>query len=248
MIVVAGGAIIVAELLALPYRSLLAGIGIGGLAIGLAAQDLLKSYLGSLSFVADPPFHVGDFIRFGTSEGEVEAVSLRSVKIRALDNSQIIVPNSQIVNQALINLGRRRYRRVNCLLSVEYETTPEQLEGFCEGIRGLIRKHADTRKDLYYVFVNQFSSSSIDILLNCFLETSDNETELRERHNILLDIKRLAERLKVNFAFPTQTIHLGADVAANPAQKEAERIMQKYLETSGDQPLAQAPPSTSVSG
>jgi MscS family membrane protein len=247
MIVIAGGAIIIAELMALPYRSLLAGIGIGGLAIGLAAQDTLKSYLGSLSFVADPPFQVGDRVRFGTIEGDVEIVGLRSIKVRGLDNSQIIVPNSQIVNQTLVNLGRRRYRRTNCHLGVEYASAPEQLEAFCEGIREIIRNHPDARKDVYHVFVDRFGDSSIDILLNFFLDTSDNETELRERHKIFLDIMRLAAKLKVNFAFPTQTIHFEADGAPVLGQKEAERIMGQYLQSGGDRPIIKDAPAADAS-
>jgi MscS family membrane protein len=137
----------------------------------LAAQDTLKSYLGSLSFV-DPPFHVG----FGAfSNVEVETVGLRSIKVRGPDNSQIIVPNSQIVNQTLVNLGRRKYRRTHCHLGVEYSTTPEQLDGFCEGVREILRNHPNVRKDLFHVFVDQFSASSIDILLNFFLETADTK-------------------------------------------------------------------------
>jgi MscS family membrane protein len=237
MIVIAGGAIIIADLMAIPYRSLLAGIGIGGLAIGLAAQDTLKSYLGSLSFVADPPFHVGDSVRFGTTEGEVETVGLRTIKIRGADNSQIIVPNSQIVNQTLVNLGRRRFRRTHCHLGVEYSTTPEQLEAFCEGVRELIRSHPHTRKEFFHVFVDQFGASSIDILLNFFLETTDTETELRERHKIFLDIMRLAAKLKVNFAFPTQTIHFEGETTVAPGQKEAERIMREHMQLGGDRPV-----------
>jgi MscS family membrane protein len=246
MIVIAGGAIIVCELLAIPYRSLLAGIGIGGLAIGLAAQDTLKSYLGSLSFVADPPFHVGDHVRFGATEGEVETVGLRSIKVRAPDNSQIIVPNSQIVNQTLVNLGRRRYRRTNCHIGVEYSTTPEQLDAFCNDIRELLTDHPNVRKEVLHVYVDQFAASSIDILVNFFLETRDTETELRERHKIFLDIMRLAAKLKVNFAFPTQTIHFEAEGPGAPGQKEAEQIMRKYLQSDEDRPIrpASAPEAT----
>jgi len=246
MIVIAGGAIIIAELMALPYRSLLAGIGIGGLAIGLAAQDTLKSYLGSLSFVADPPFHVGDSVRFANVEGEVETVGLRSIKVRGPDNSQIIVPNSQIVNQTLVNLGRRKYRRTHCHLGVEYSTTPEQLDAFCEGIRELLRTHANVRRDLYHIFVDQFSASSIDILLNFFLETADTETELRERHKIFLDIMRLAAKLKVSFAFPTQTIHF-EEGSATPGQKEAEQLMRQYQQMGSDLPVLKEAPSANAS-
>jgi hypothetical protein len=100
---------------------------------------------------------------------------------------------------------------VHAILSVEYATTPEQLEAFCEGVRELVRRHPHTRKEDYYVHVNQFSPSSIDILLAAWLDVSDWATELRERQRLLVDTLRVAERLGVRFAYPTQTVNLRQD-------------------------------------
>jgi MscS family membrane protein len=92
------------------------------------------------------------------------------------------------------------------MLSMVYSTPPERIDAFCEGIRELIRLHPYTRKDYYHVYLNQFAASSLDVLLYCFLETPDWSTELRERHRLFIDILRLAHKLGVEFAFPTQTV------------------------------------------
>ncbi|MBU0640287.1 MAG: mechanosensitive ion channel family protein [Planctomycetes bacterium] len=206
--VVALGAVFIAKMFGFQVSALLAGLGLGGLAFGLAAQDTLKNFFGSVNVVLDRPFQVGDWVKIGGTEGTVESVGVRSSRIRTFYNSQVTVPNSEIMNSLVDNLGRRQYRRISCMLSVAYSTTPVQLEAFCEGIRELIRRHPYTRKDYFHAWVNKFAASSIDILLYCFHETPDWATELRERHRLFLDIIRLAKRLGVEFAFPTQTIHL----------------------------------------
>ncbi len=189
-------------------NKMFAGLGLGGLAFALAAQDTLKNFFGSIAVVLDRPFQVGDWIKIGSVEGTVESVGLRSSRIRTFYNSQITVPNSEILNATVDNMGRRRFRRIRCMISVTYSTTPEQLDAFCEGIRELIRQLPYMRKDYFHAYVNEFAGSSIDILLYCFLETPDWSTELRERHRLFLDILRVARRLGVEFAFPTQTVHL----------------------------------------
>ena len=105
-------------------------------------------------------------------------------------------------------MGKREFRRFTTKLGVQYDTTPEQLDAFCEAIREVIRRHPYTRKDYFQVHVNDLSASSIDILLYVFFECDDWPTELRERHRLLTDIMRVAQRLQVQFAFPTQTLHL----------------------------------------
>ncbi len=216
VLVIAVGLLFVGSAMGFKIGPLLAGLGVGGLAFGLAAQDTLKNFFGSVNVVLDRPFQVGDWVKIGDAEGTVEAVGLRSSRIRTFYNSQVTIPNSDIMNATIDNLGRRRYRRISCHLAVTYSTTPEQLDAFCEGVRELIRKHPYTRKDYYHVYVNRFGASSIDILLYCFLETPDWSTELRERHRLFLDIIRLAGRLGVEFAFPTQTIHLHQETGPPP--------------------------------
>jgi len=106
------------------------------------------------------------------------------------------------------NYGRRTYRRWKTYISVQYDTPPEKLLAFTEGIRELVRQHPYTRKDFYQVWCNDFADSSLNILLYVFHFVPDWATELRERERLFVDIVRLADRLGVQFAFPTRTVHL----------------------------------------
>ncbi|MGB0715096.1 MAG: mechanosensitive ion channel family protein [Phycisphaerae bacterium] len=189
-----------------PPSTILGALGIGGVALAFAAKDTLGNFFGSLTLLFDRPFGIGDWIAIAGVEGTVEHVGFRSTRIRTFYNSKITIPNSVLATSNIDNFGARRYRRIKTNISVTYDTPPDKIEAFCEGVRELIRLHQYTRKDYYQVYFNNMSSSSLDILLYAFLETPDWSTELRERHNLLLDIVRLANRLGVEFAFPTQTL------------------------------------------
>ncbi|RMF73214.1 MAG: mechanosensitive ion channel family protein [Acidobacteria bacterium] len=206
--VVAFGVLFVAQNLDVDVTSLLAGISIGGVAFALAAKDTVENLFGSVTVLIDRPFQIGDWVQIGDIDGTVVEVGLRSTRIRTFYNSLITVPNSTLVKATVDNLGAREYRRIKCMISVQYDTPAEKIEAFCEGIRELIRRHPYTRKDYYMVYLNQFAASSLDILLYCFVRTPDWPTELRERHRLFLDIVRLAHRLGIDFAFPTQTLHV----------------------------------------
>jgi len=209
------GLIFVAQNLNLNIASLLAGLGIGGLAFALAAKDTVENLFGSITVVLDRPFEMGDWIVVDGVEGTVESIGLRSTKIRTFYCSLVSVPNSALINAKVDNYGRRSYRRIKTYLGLTYSTPPEKIEEFCEGVRELIRKHPYMRKDYYHVYFNQFSAASLDVLLYCFLDTDDWAVELRERQRFFVNILRLADRIGVEFAFPTQTIYV-ADATKDP--------------------------------
>lgn len=186
----------------------LAGLGIAGLAVSLAAQDSIKNLFGSITVLFDKPFTVGDWIVTEGLEGTVEEVGFRSTRIRTFYNSLITLPNANLINASVDNYGKRQYRRWKTHIGVQYDTTPDQLVAFTEGIRELVRSHPYTRKDYFQVWCHEFASSSLNILLYIFHEVPDWSTELRERERLFLDIVRLADSLGVKFAFPTQTVHL----------------------------------------
>jgi MscS family membrane protein len=186
-------------------------MGIGGLAIALAAKDTVGNVFGSLAILFDRPFEIGDWVTIGDVDGTVEKVGIRSTRIRTFYNSLITVPNSVIINATIDNYGQRRFRRIRIFLGITYDTPPDKIEAFCEGIREVIRQHPYTRKDYYHVYLNNFSESSLDILLYCFQECPDWSTELRERQRLFLDILRLAKHLGVEFAFPTQTLFMNPE-------------------------------------
>jgi len=216
--VVVFGVVFVAETLHFDYKSVLAGLGLGGLAFALAAKDTVANVFGSLTILLDRPFQIGDWVVIGDTEGSVESVGMRSTRIRTFYNSLISVPNSQLINASIDNMGARRYRRIKGMIAVTYDTPPEKIDAFCEGIRELIREHPYTRKDYYHVYFNEFGASSLNILLYCFHETPDWPTELRERHRLFADIVRLAHRLGVEFAFPTQTLYMRRDETPAPSK------------------------------
>lgn len=206
--IAAFGLVFIAETLEMDISSLLAGLGLGGLAVALAAQDAVKNLFGSLMVLIDRPFSVGDWVVVGDFEGVVEEVGFRSVRIRTFYNSLITLPNSNLISSAVDNYGARRYRRWSTKLGLTYDTPPATIEAFCEGIRELVRRHELTRKDYFEVHLNSFGDSGLEVLLYVFFEAGDWSKELAARHALALDILRLAEHLGVDFAFPTRTVWL----------------------------------------
>jgi MscS family membrane protein len=202
------GFVFIADNLNIDISSLLAGLGLGGLAFALAAKDMVQNLFGSVTVLMDRTFSVGDWIVIDDVEGTVERIGFRSTRVRTFYNSVVTVPNSKFITATVDNMGERRYRRLSCKLSLTYNTPPDRIEAFCEGIRELVRQHPYMRKDYYHVYLNEFAASSLDVLLYVFWETPEWNTELRERHRFILDILRLAQRLGVEFAFPTQTLYM----------------------------------------
>ena len=207
--------IVGADQIGLPAYSVLAGLGVGGLAVALAAQQTIANLIGSLIIMFEKPFAVGDFIKLKDTEGVVESVGFRSTRIRTLYNSLVSIPSSQIVSSTIDNMELREYRQIKIDLSLTYDTPIEKIKAFIDGIKQILAAHPDTRKDNAQVFFYRFGASSLDILLNFFIKVPDRATELSEQQRIFLDILRLAETMDVQFAFPTQTLHI-ADVV--PAQ------------------------------
>lgn len=188
--------------------SLLAGLGIGGLAVALAARDTLANFFGSITIFTDKPFQIGHWVTIGSQEGIVEEVGFRTTRIRTFYNSLISVPNSVIANTAVDNLGLREYRRIRTVLNLTYSTTPEQLEAFVEAIKGVVVATPTMRKDFYEVHFNDFGAHSLDVLIYVFVKVANWHEELQERHNFFLEILRVAKEVGVEFAYPTQTLHI----------------------------------------
>ena len=205
-----------ADRIGLPAYSVLAGLGVGGLAVALAAQQTIANLIGSLIIMIEKPFKVGDSIKLKDTEGVVENVGFRSTRIRTLHNSLVTIPSSQIVSSTIDNMALRDYRQIQVTLNLTYDTPIDKIKAFVEGVKHIIETHSDTRKDNYQVFFYQFGSHSLDIAVEFFLKVPDKMTELSERQRIFLDILRLSEDMKVEFAFPTQTLYVTDLVAKNP--------------------------------
>lgn len=188
--------------------SVLAGLGLGGLAFALAAKDTCANFFGSLMIFLDRPFQIGDWIIVGSNEGTVEEIGFRSTRIRTFYNSVISIPNSVMANANIDNMGRREYRRIKAFFGLTYDTPPEKMEAFLEGMKNIVKANPNTRKDYYHVVFNGYGDFSLEVMLYCFLKVPDWSAELVERQNIYLEILRLAREVGVEFAFPTQTLHM----------------------------------------
>ena len=202
------GAIVALNLLDVNVTALIAGISIGGLALALAAQDTVKNLIGSVMIFIDRPFQIGDYIAAGGVTGVVEEVGFRSTRIRTPEHSITTIPNGNLINIAINNLGLRVYRRYNATFNLTYNTTPEQIEAFVEGIKKIIEEHPKTRKDGSQVHFNQMAASSLDVMLVVYYEVLSWTEELETTQDLLLSVLKLAKEIGVDFAFPTTSVYI----------------------------------------
>ena len=229
------GLLFLAQNLDIEVWSLFAGFSIFGAMVALAGQDMVKNFFGSVTVLIDQPFSVDDWIVVEGIEGVVEDVGFRSTRIRTFYDSVISLPNSRLITASVDNYGRRKYRRYTRKLQVRWTTSPENLEAFCEGMRELVRLHPYTRKDNYQIWVNDVSEYALEILLYIFFAAPDWTTELRERHRFLLDVHRLAARLGIEFAYPSQRLLIA---------RQEEGFEEQYSRESQDQALEEGREAT----
>ena len=196
--------------------SLLAGLGIGGLALALAAKDTLSNFFGSIAILIDRPFAVGDWIQTSSDEGVVEEIGFRSTRIRTFAKTQISVPNSVLANTAVNNWSRMPIRRVKMTVGVTYESSADQMEKAVEGIRKLLREHNEVYQDFFLVNFTDFGASSLDIFVYYFTTTTVWAEYLRVRQEVNIAIMKLIESLGMEVAFPTRTIYHKHEEQAPP--------------------------------
>lgn len=249
--VVAIGIVSVGDALTIDMKGLITGLGIGGLAFAFAAKDTISNLFGSLTVILDQPFVIGDWVIIdGKIEGAVVEVGMRSTRIKTFYDSIISIPNGMLTNVQIDNMGKRNFRRYSTKIGIQYDTPPEKIEAFCEGIRQIIIAHKWTRKDYFHVYFNGLGNSSLDILLYVFWEVPDWNSELNERHRLLLDILRLGNDMGVDFAFPTQTLHLQNQQAAVhdnlPEVGETYLYGKKLAESIVRKPMTMSKPRSGI--
>lgn len=202
------GCLIVLDSMNIPIIPLLTGLSIGGLAFALAAQDTIKNFFGSLMIFVDKPFQIGDWIVSENIDGTVEEVGFRSTRIRTFKNSLISVPNGYLADTTIDNYGLRQYRRFKTSIAITYDTPPDRIEVFVDGLKRIVMNHPSTHKQNLEIHLNNMGDTSLDVLFYIFFEASTWSDELKFRQDIILSILRLGKALSVNFAFPTQTVHI----------------------------------------
>mgnify|MGYP001791502650 FL=1 len=186
--------------------SLIAGLGIGGLALALAAKESLENLLGSFTIFFDKPFVVGDLVKVGDVLGVVEKVGFRSTRLRTMEKSYLTVPNKRMIDAELDNLSQRTFRRVSFTLGVTYDTTAEQIKAIVKDAQDLIDNHPNTNQDGKVRFM-EFGASSLDIMILYFIDTMDWDVFLQVKEEINFSIMEIVQRHKSDFAFPSQTIY-----------------------------------------
>ncbi len=187
--------------------SILAGFGLGGLALALAAQDTFANLFGSITIFFDSPFKVGDQIKITDTEGIVEAIGFRSTQVRTPYNSLVSLPNAVVAKEKIDNLGARPARRVARTLGLTYDTTPAKIQEFCSTLEFFLKNDPQIMPQTVQVYFTNLSASALDIMVNFHILTAEQETELKVTEKVNLEIWQIAQRLNVEFAFPTQTIY-----------------------------------------
>jgi len=186
--------------------TVLAGASIGGIAVAFAAQDSVKNLIGTLVIFTDKPFQLDDWVVIGGVEGAVEKVGFRSTRLRGADTTMFQIPNSKVVEMEINNKGLRVYRRYTTELGVRYDTPPDLIEAFMEGIKEIIRLHPETKSQSYNVEFVKFADFSLNIMVNVYFKSPDWGMEQASKNVLHLAILRLAANIGVEFAFPSSTL------------------------------------------
>lgn len=216
------------ESLGIPVAPVLAGLGVGGLAVALAVRPTLENIIGGFVLFADAPVRVGEFCKFGNELGTVEAIGLRSVRIRGINRTVITIPNAEFSQLQLINFTRRDKILLMTRLGLRYETTPDQLRLVLARLRELLIAHPRVEANSSRVRFVEYGDSAIELEIFGFVETSDWAEFLAIQEGLNLRMKSIVEESGSSFAFPSRTIYLeqsdGLDAElAKAAEEEVAR-------------------------
>ncbi|MBW2082793.1 MAG: mechanosensitive ion channel family protein [Deltaproteobacteria bacterium] len=219
-----------------PITSIIAGLGIGGLALALAAQDTVKNFFGSVVLFIDKPFEMGDRIVVDGQDGSVEEVGLRSTKIRTLDGHLVTIPNGELANKLIRNIGKRPYIRRVANITITYDTPPEKVDRAVEIIKELLDNHEGMNPEFPpRVFFNEFNADSLNILVIYWFHPPDYWAYMDFTERFNKELFRRFNEEGIEFAFPTQTLYLAGDSARplsigvelspqSPGQNASERL------------------------
>jgi MscS family membrane protein len=210
LVVLFCGALILLSYFNLNVTAVLAGLGVGGIAIALAAQKTLENVIGGISIIADRVVRVGDFLKIGATMGTIEDIGLRSTRIRTLDRSVVSIPNGQISNDRLEDLSCRDKFWLHPVLSLQYETTAGQMRSALEAIRRLLLDHASVERDSIRVRFLRFGTSSLDVEVFAYISVMEFADFLRVQEELLLRIMDAIQAAGTRMALPSQTTYVAS--------------------------------------
>lgn len=217
--IIVGGIIMAADIVGLPYEGVIAGLGVGGFALAIAARDTVSNFFGAAVLLAERPFKRGDYVELDGQHAIVEDVGLRTSQLRLFNDALMVIPNGKVADGTVINYGRRRKRQLLLTVSLTFDTPRERMDAFVAGLRDLLAgfPRADSE---YYVGLARFGEWSIDIDLWCYVWVRSYGEQVEAQHRLVGDIVELAGRVGVDFAYPTRTVHMGGPVTPGDAAVE----------------------------
>ena len=203
------GSLMILQNLGAEVTPILAGLGLGGMALAFAAQDTVANVFGTITILLDSPFKIGDQVKIADIEGKVEEVGFRSTRIRTLSNSLVTLSNSYVAKEKIENMNERngvcRFRQI---LGFSYASPINQIELFCETVRYFLKQEPHILQDKVVIQVNELAESSINVLIIFHYKTDEIKTESQQTQYFIVSLYKLALEHKLDFAFPTRTIIL----------------------------------------
>ncbi len=231
VVVLLSALLLLADVLEIPYQGVLAGLGIGGLAVALAAQSTLQNFISGITLYFDKPIAIGDYCRFGSREGTVEFIGMRSTRIRTLDRTVVTIPNSEFSNMQIENYAQRDRLFLNTTLQLRYETTPDQLRYVLAEIRKLLLAHPKVASEPLRVRFNGFGAYSLDIEIFAYVLTNSKPEFLAIREDIFLRMMVLIKDAGAQFAFPSAVHYEAKDAPSDEAKvRDAEAAVARWRE------------------
>jgi small-conductance mechanosensitive channel len=200
-------AIVILDNLGINVTGLVAGLGVGGIAIGLAAQGIFSDLFAAISVIFDKPFKRGDTVQYDTTTARVEKIGMKSTRLRALSGEEKIISNSKLLEKEITNLTALPFRRTTFLLTLVYHTPRAKLAALPDQLQKVVEENDGT---FVRAGLTNFGASSIDMQLIFDVETSDYNEVFAGRHNIALAVLALLEQEEVEIAYPTQTTYTSA--------------------------------------
>lgn len=222
--------------------SILAGLGVGGLAIALALQKPLENLFSGIAVIMDQPVKVGDFCRIGDHLGTVEDIGLRSTRIRTLDRTLLSIPNTEFASVRIESFTARDKIRFVHTLSFGYDTSPDQMRYLLTRIREILNAHPKVERDPCRVRFTRYGAFSLDVDLFAFVQTTDWSEYLSIQEDIFLHIYEAVEESGAYFAYPSQTLYLGRDAGRDPERTKAAEERVRAWREAGQLPFPGLPP------
>lgn len=205
--------IIIVQELGYSISAIVTGLGIGGIAVAMAAKDTLSNFIGSFIILSDNIFRIGDWVKIGDNEGMIEEIGFRTTRIRTFKKALIAIPNSIVANTPINNLSRMPIRRIKMTIGLTYDTSSKQISTIVSRIRNHLKSSNAIDQTTILVYFKEFNESSLDIFLYYFSKSTDWESYLSVKESVNLEIMKIVEEEGASFAFPTRTLYMEKEEA-----------------------------------